>query len=142
MPAEEIPENGCHVESCGVIGDVSTFQLAIRQRMVASDVLPTPAGPKGKGFNEFEKLHVGWSTMLPFIEYEWGAFEQKLSGELKAMFYPCQTVLPGMLARKKGSIVAISSGLSKHSGDGFIAHSSAKAALDSFVRGLAPMPIT
>jgi NAD(P)-dependent dehydrogenase (short-subunit alcohol dehydrogenase family) len=42
-----------------------------------------------------------------------------------------------MLERQSGSIIAISSTLSKHASGGFAAQSSAKAALDAFVRSLA-----
>jgi 3-oxoacyl-[acyl-carrier protein] reductase len=42
-----------------------------------------------------------------------------------------------MLKRKSGSIVAVSSGLSRHPGIGFCAHSSAKSALDAFIKSLA-----
>jgi NAD(P)-dependent dehydrogenase (short-subunit alcohol dehydrogenase family) len=42
-----------------------------------------------------------------------------------------------MLGRRQGSIVAISSSLSKRGTEGFVAQSTAKAALDAFVRALA-----
>jgi 3-oxoacyl-[acyl-carrier protein] reductase len=73
----------------------------------------------------------------PFVDYAWGDFEAKLTGELKATFTVCQAVVPGMLARRAGCIIAISSGLSRHPGPGFCAHSTAKSGLDAFVRALA-----
>ena len=73
----------------------------------------------------------------PFTEFAWNEFEAKLSGELKSIFFCCQAVLPGMIERKSGSIIAISSTLSRHSSPGFIAHSTAKSGLDAFVRSLA-----
>jgi 3-oxoacyl-[acyl-carrier protein] reductase len=73
----------------------------------------------------------------PFTEFSWGEFEAKLTGELKSVFYCCQAVLPGMIERRSGSIIAISSTLSRHSSPGFIAHSTAKSGLDAFVRSLA-----
>jgi NAD(P)-dependent dehydrogenase (short-subunit alcohol dehydrogenase family) len=42
-----------------------------------------------------------------------------------------------MIRRRSGSIVAISSSLSKRSDAGFVAQSTAKAAVDAFVRALA-----
>jgi 3-oxoacyl-[acyl-carrier protein] reductase len=42
-----------------------------------------------------------------------------------------------MVERRKGSVIAISSGLSRHPGEGFCAHSTAKSGLDAFVRSLA-----
>jgi amino acid adenylation domain-containing protein len=72
-----------------------------------------------------------------FVDYDFSDLEQKVSSELKAVFYPCQAVVPDMLERQSGSIIAISSTLSKHANGGFAAQSSAKAALDAFVRSLA-----
>jgi NAD(P)-dependent dehydrogenase (short-subunit alcohol dehydrogenase family) len=72
-----------------------------------------------------------------FVQYEWSDLERKVSDELKAIFYPCQAVAPEMLRRKNGSIVAVSSSLSKRSNEGFLAQSTAKAAVDAFVRALA-----
>jgi 3-oxoacyl-[acyl-carrier protein] reductase len=73
----------------------------------------------------------------PFVEYPWEAFERKLVWELRASFHTCQAVAASMIARGGGCIVNVSSGLSRDPGPGFVAHSSAKAALDAFSRGLA-----
>jgi 3-oxoacyl-[acyl-carrier protein] reductase len=75
--------------------------------------------------------------IVPFIAYKWQDFETKLDGELKAAFYCCQAVVPAMIARHRGCIIAVSSGLSRHPGTGFVAHSTAKSALDAFVKSLA-----
>ncbi len=73
----------------------------------------------------------------PFVEYEWTDLERKVTDELKAIFHVCQAVAPEMLRRKSGSIVAVSSSLSKRSNTGFLAQGTAKAAVDAFVRALA-----
>jgi NAD(P)-dependent dehydrogenase (short-subunit alcohol dehydrogenase family)/acyl carrier protein len=73
----------------------------------------------------------------PFVSYEWTDFERKLTDELKSMFFLCQAVIPEMIQRKNGSIIAVSSSMSKATNDGYIAHGTAKAALDAFVRALA-----
>jgi len=75
--------------------------------------------------------------MVPFVDYPWEAFEAKLTGELKASFFCCRAVVPSMVERGRGSIIAVSSGLSRHPGFGFCAHSTAKSALDAFARALA-----
>lgn len=72
-----------------------------------------------------------------FVDYDFSDLEHKVSSELKALFFPCQAVVPDMRERQSGSIIAISSTLSKHASGGFAAQSSAKAALDAFVRSLA-----
>ena len=73
----------------------------------------------------------------PFVDYSWSDFQAKLDGELGAAFHCCKAVVPGMLARKAGCIVAISSTLSRRPGPGFCAHSAAKSGLDGFARALA-----
>lgn len=75
--------------------------------------------------------------VMPFVDFPWEGFEQKLLHEMKAAFYCCQAVVKTMMQRKQGCIVNVSSGLSRVPGQGFIAHTSAKSALDGFSRTLA-----
>jgi 3-oxoacyl-[acyl-carrier protein] reductase len=75
--------------------------------------------------------------MAPFLQQAWGDFEAKWSAELKGAFYPAQAVLPGMIQRGKGVIIAVSSGLSRQPGEGFSAHSTAKSGLDGLMKSLA-----
>jgi 3-oxoacyl-[acyl-carrier protein] reductase len=75
--------------------------------------------------------------MASVLDYPWEGFEAKLLGELGAAFHGCRAVVPQMLERKGGSIVAITSGLARDPGWGFCAHSAAKAGLEGFVRALA-----
>lgn len=75
--------------------------------------------------------------IVPFVDYKWEDFELKLTKELKAAFFCCKEVVPGMIERNKGNIIAVSSGLSRQPGPGFIAHSTAKSGLDSFAKSLA-----
>jgi NAD(P)-dependent dehydrogenase (short-subunit alcohol dehydrogenase family) len=103
--------------------DVQRMVSAVQQRFERIDVLVANA-------------HMNFRHRA-FVEYEWADLERKVTDELKAVFYPCQAVAPGMLKRKSGSIVVISSSLSKRSNQGFLAQSTAKAAVDAFVRALA-----
>ncbi|MFH1892295.1 MAG: SDR family oxidoreductase [Candidatus Zixiibacteriota bacterium] len=75
--------------------------------------------------------------VMPFAQMPWDGFEQKLLHEMKAAFYCCQAVVQGMMERKMGCIVNVSSGLSRVPGHGFVAHTSAKSALDGFSKALA-----
>ena len=75
--------------------------------------------------------------VVPFMEYPWEAFHDKLVGELGAAFFCCRAVVPAMIEQGRGWIIAVSSGLSRHPGHGFCAHSTAKSGLDAFVRALA-----
>ncbi len=75
--------------------------------------------------------------VVPFVDYQWEDFERKLVGELKSAFHCCKALVPSMIDRHRGSIVMVSSSLSRHSDHGFIAHCTAKSGLDAFVRTLA-----
>jgi len=75
--------------------------------------------------------------VVPFLEYPWDAFQDKLLGELAAAFHCTRAVVPGMVERGTGCIIAVSSGLSRHPGPGFCAHSTAKSGLDAFAKSLA-----
>jgi len=103
--------------------DVTELVAAIHRRFERVDVLVANA-------------HINFRHRS-FVEYEWSDLERKVSDELKAIFYPCRAVAPEMLRRKSGSIVAVSSSLSKRGNEGFLAQSTAKAAVDAFVRALA-----
>ncbi len=75
--------------------------------------------------------------IVPFLEYRWDDFEAKLTGEMKAAFFCCRAFVPAMVKAGRGCIVGISSGLSRHPGHGFCAHSTAKSGLDAFMKSLA-----
>ena len=75
--------------------------------------------------------------MKSFLDHDWDDFQRKLNDEMAQLFFLCKAVVPEMVARGGGSIVSVSSTMSKSHGEGFIAHSAAKAALDAFVRSLA-----
>jgi 3-oxoacyl-[acyl-carrier protein] reductase len=73
----------------------------------------------------------------PFAELSFDEFEGKVMGELKCFFYPLKAVLPGMIERKSGCIVGISSGLSRTPGYGFSAHTTVKSGVDGLMKSLA-----
>jgi 3-oxoacyl-[acyl-carrier protein] reductase len=75
--------------------------------------------------------------VTPFLKFRWDDFREKLVGELAAAFFCCKAFVPGMAERRRGSVIAISSGLSRQPGEGFCAHSTAKSGLDSFAKSLA-----
>jgi 3-oxoacyl-[acyl-carrier protein] reductase len=76
-------------------------------------------------------------AFAPFVEHRWEDFERKLTSELKGSYFTCQAVVPGMIARGGGSIVNVSSTLSRWPAPNFVSHCSAKSALDAFSRSLA-----
>jgi 3-oxoacyl-[acyl-carrier protein] reductase len=75
--------------------------------------------------------------LAPFVEHKWEDFEAKLLAELKSAFYLCKVVAPSMVEHKRGCIIAVSSVAVSCASEGFISHSSAKSALDGFVKSLA-----
>ncbi|GAA4965015.1 non-ribosomal peptide synthetase [Actinoplanes utahensis] len=103
--------------------DVAAMVTAVHDRFERIDVLVANA-----------HMHF---RHRPFLEYEWADLDRKVTDELKAVFHPCQAVAPEMIRRRAGSIIAISSTLSKRSNEGFLAQSTAKAAVDAFVRSVA-----
>jgi 3-oxoacyl-[acyl-carrier protein] reductase len=97
--------------------------------------------------SEFERAYAPIDTLVinanakfkvaPFLQQSWSDFESKWSAELKGAYFPIQAVLPGMLERRKGVIVAVSSGQSRQPGDGYSTHTTAKSGLDGLVKSLA-----
>jgi 3-oxoacyl-[acyl-carrier protein] reductase len=76
-------------------------------------------------------------TYKSFMEMNWDEFSYKLNNELKSAFHLCQEVVPHMEKQGGGKIVLISSGLSRTPSQGFIAHGTAKAAINTFAKYLA-----
>jgi len=75
--------------------------------------------------------------VAPFMQLTWEDFSFKYYGEMKSFYNSSKAVIPGMIARKSGVIVAVSSGLSRHPGYGFSSHSASKSAVDALVKSLA-----
>jgi len=75
--------------------------------------------------------------VAPFMQLSWEDFSAKYYGEMKSFYNTSKAVIPGMIAKKGGVIVAVSSGLSRHPGMGFSSHSASKSAIDALVKSLA-----
>lgn len=73
----------------------------------------------------------------PLADLTWDEFDTKLIAELKAAFTCSKAVLPGMVESGGGSLVYISSGLSKSPQTGFAAHGTAKSGLNAFAKYVA-----
>ncbi|MCG2381443.1 SDR family oxidoreductase [Staphylococcus epidermidis] len=72
-----------------------------------------------------------------FTEMKWDQFLPKIEEEMKAAFVSTEAVLDVMKKQNYGKLIYISSSLSNNPMPGFIAHGTAKGALNSFVRFLA-----
>ncbi|CBW25380.1 probable short chain dehydrogenase/reductase [Halobacteriovorax marinus SJ] len=85
-------------------------------------------------------------TQKPFLDQSWEEFAQKLNDELHASYITAKHASENMKGNKYGRLVFISSTLSESPAPSFIAHGTAKGALDSFSKYLAqelgPLGIT
>ena len=72
-----------------------------------------------------------------FADLSWDQLGGKLERELHAAFLITTAVVPGMISRRYGRLVYLSTGLSRQPRDGMITLGTAKAALDQFVRFIA-----
>ena len=75
--------------------------------------------------------------IAPVVDLRWDDFAAKVVGEMQAVFYCVQAVVPGMLERRQGCIIAVSSDVARHPAGGMSAHSTAKSALEALMRSLA-----
>ncbi|ATH06806.1 short-chain dehydrogenase [Halobacteriovorax marinus] len=76
-------------------------------------------------------------TQKPFLEQSWDEFSQKLNDELHASYITAKHAAKSMKENGYGRLVFISSTLSESPAPSFIAHGTAKGALDSFSKYLA-----
>ncbi|MFC3204555.1 SDR family NAD(P)-dependent oxidoreductase [Alteromonas oceani] len=76
-------------------------------------------------------------TPKPFLDQSWDEFAQKLNDEMHASYVTAQLAAKSMKEKQFGRLVFISSTLSEAPAPSFIAHGSAKGALDSFNKYLA-----
>lgn len=83
-------------------------------------------------------LNAGMSVPVkPFTELSYEEFTTKTTGETDCFVRTCQEVIPHMVASGSGTIVGISSTLSRYPSLGFSSHSLAKSGVDGFMKALA-----
>lgn len=98
-------------------------------------------------FDEIKRKHGGVDilvsnanmhfTQKPFMQQTWSEFAQKLNDEMRASYLCAQYAAVSMAEKKFGRLIFISSTLSESPAPSFIAHGSAKGALDTFSKYLA-----
>jgi NAD(P)-dependent dehydrogenase (short-subunit alcohol dehydrogenase family) len=79
----------------------------------------------------------GYYEMVPFSELTAGQWDRMLRVHLGGLVTAVRAVLPGMLSRRDGRIVAISSELAIGGGDGDAHYAAAKGAIIGLVKSLA-----
>jgi len=72
-----------------------------------------------------------------FADIAWEDFQDMVLGELAGIYFPAKAVAPLMVQRKRGHLIAISSGLGRLGFPGTIAHAVGKSGVDAMVRVLA-----
>ncbi len=77
----------------------------------------------------------------PFLEQKEEDWDKDLNLNIKGAMFCSQAVLPGMIERKYGKIVNITSSVAKKAFPGVSTYSMAKAAMYVFTRGLAKLVI-
>ena len=117
-------------------GKAIAIQADVRDRAAVDNMVATAEKELGPIDILVNNAHIDF-PMQPFAEMAWPGIEAKLTGEIGAMVHCCQAVIPGMMKKKYGKIVLVSSGLSREPGHGFAAHCAAKAAMDSLARTMA-----
>jgi amino acid adenylation domain-containing protein len=117
-------------------GTAELFQADVTDREQISRMVESVRAKFGKIDVLVSNAAIGFK-MRSFLDHDWADFQRKLDDEIGSMFHLCRAVVPDMIERGGGSIIAVSSSMSRSWGNGFVAHSTAKAGLDSFVRSLA-----
>lgn len=121
----DLRPSSCQMPCTGDVTDPAAVRAAVadaEQRLGPIDALVTAAG---------------YYEMVPFGELTPGQWERMLRVHLGGLHNCVKAVLPGMLARSAGQIVAISSELAVGGGDGDAHYAAAKGAVIGLVRSLA-----
>lgn len=117
-------------------GQGAVFPADVRDHGSVAEMVKAVEGTLGPIQAAVHNANISF-PMGPFWQLPWDQVAAKLMGELGAFHALVSAVVPGMLQRKWGRIVAVSSSLSRFASEGFGAHAAAKSALDGACRVLA-----
>ena len=97
---------------------------------------------RDEALREFGKIDVlvncaGWDRLLPFIKTTPDLWQKVLSINFLGVANTCHAVLPGMIERKQGAIINISSDTGRVGSFGEAIYASSKAAIMAFSKTLA-----
>ncbi|WP_152051463.1 SDR family NAD(P)-dependent oxidoreductase [Tautonia marina] len=125
--AERLDSSGCHhAVRCADVTDLASVRAATAEldsKVGPPDVLVACAG-------------VGGLTLLPDLQPE--ALRTMLDVNVVGVAHAIDAVLPGMIARKRGHLVGISSVAGYRGMPWMAAYSASKAALTTYLEGLRP----
>jgi len=117
-------------------GRAITVQADVRDRQAVDTMVAKSEKELGRIDILVNNANIDF-PIQPFAQLSWPDIQAKLTGEIGAMVHCCQAVLPGMMEKKYGKIILVSSTLSREPSYGFAAHCAAKAAVDSMARTMA-----
>ncbi|MFD1539231.1 SDR family NAD(P)-dependent oxidoreductase [Nonomuraea guangzhouensis] len=118
-------------------GDAIAVQADVRDPDAAAGMVAAVTERLGSPDTLVLNADAGGFRPTPVMGLDFAAYELRLLDEMKAAFTPVKAVLPGMLDKGSGSILAISSALCRAPVPGFSLLSVSKGALEAFVRALA-----
>lgn len=128
--AQQLRDEGlkAHAAQCDMTDRAAIF--AMRDRLAAQglnvDVFVHNAGIPAQGWG-----------YVPFLESQQAEWDAWLQLNLHGLMHACQALLPGMIERRWGRIVAINSDAARTAtGMGLCAYGAAKAAALGFIRNL------
>ena len=126
-------------------GKGMVIQADVRDQGAVNDMVESTLKDFGKIDILVNNANINF-PIRPFIELTWEQIEAKILGEMKALYNCSHAVLNGMMTKKSGKLIFVSSSLSRFPGYGFSAHAAAKSAMDSIAKIMAmelgPMGIT
>jgi 3-oxoacyl-[acyl-carrier protein] reductase len=125
--ANEIKQNG---------GEAHTIRADVRDDAQLKKMFDTIKTEHGGVDILVSNANMNFTPKL-FVEQSWEEFSQKLNDELHASYMAAKFATESMIKKKFGRLIFISSTLSEDPLPRFIAHGSAKGALDSFNKYLA-----
>jgi 3-oxoacyl-[acyl-carrier protein] reductase len=125
--ANEIKQNGC---------EAHTIRADVRDDAQLKKMFDTIKTEHGGVDILVSNANINFTPKL-FVEQSWEEFSQKLNDELHASYMAAKFAIESMIEKKFGRLIFISSTLSEDPLPRFIAHGSAKGALDSFNKYLA-----
>lgn len=125
--AEEIADNG---------GEAYTLQADVRDDDQIQTMFDQVAAEYGGVDVLVSNANMNFTPKL-FMDQTWDEFSQKLNDEMHAAYVTAKFAAESMKEKQFGRLIFVSSTLSESPAPTFIAHGSAKGALDSFNKYIA-----
>jgi NAD(P)-dependent dehydrogenase (short-subunit alcohol dehydrogenase family) len=125
----------CAIREAG--GDAIAVPADVRDADAVAGMVATVTGRFGSPDTLVLNADAGGFRPAPVMELDFADYESRLRNEMSVAFTPVKAVLPGMLHKGRGSILAVSSALCRAPASGFSLLAVSKAALEAFVRALA-----